>query len=382
MDHDKVDASTGSGVRGTAVNGFSFTNGSILSSGSVSGDGNLSFDNLSGSATVSNSTFAGAFTDNVRVANTSGTLNRITFTNDNFNGNSTTTGNTAVNLTANNGTTLDVTVTGSHFTSTRGQQFQLSMNGTVTSDVVFTGNTISNAQTALSGGGGVLLATGGGAGSVPTLTYDISNNSVRDAVGAAISVSKGSGTGSATGTISGNTIGVTGVTDSGSAQGDGVAITHVGGGSTSTTITNNAIAQFNNNGISLQIGDASSGGNGSMAATVQGNTVSNPGSFALNGFFLNSGTTSGDAHTVCLTFGGAGAAANAITGGGSVPNGGFDARLRQRMATTVRLAGYAGANNNNAAVQSYVQSQNGGTPTVSVSNSVPTGGGFVGGTCP
>jgi hypothetical protein len=381
MDGDKIDASTNSGVRGTAVNGFSFTNGTILSSGSVSGDGNLSFDNLTGSASVSNSTFAGAFSDNIRVANTSGSLNRLTLTNVTLNGNSTTTGNTAVNLTANNGTTLNVTVTGSHFNSTRSQHFQLSMNGTVTSDVVFTGNTIANVQTALSGGGGVLLATGGGSGAVPTLTYDISNNSIRNAVGAAISVAKGSGTGSATGTISGNTIGVTGVTDSGSSQGDGVAVTHVGGGSTSTTITNNAIAQYNNNGISLQIGDHTTG-NGSMLAIVQSNTVSNPGSVALNGFLLNAGTSSGDAHTVCLKFGGSGAAANSITGAGSAPNGGFDARLRQRMATTVRLAGYVGANNDNAAVQTYVQSQNGGTPTVSASSSVPTGGGFVGGTCP
>jgi hypothetical protein len=190
MDNDKIDASTNSGVRGTAVNGFSFTNGSIASSGSVSGDGNISFDNLSGSATVSNSTFAGAFSDNIRVANTTGSLNRLTITNDNFNGNSTTTGNNAVNLTGNNGTTLNVTVTGSHFTNTRGQHFQLTMNGTVTSDVVFTGNTVSNSQTALSGGGGVLIATGGGSGAVPTLTYNISNNSIRDAVGSAISVTK------------------------------------------------------------------------------------------------------------------------------------------------------------------------------------------------
>jgi len=286
-----------------------------------------------------------------------------------------------VNPASKKGTTMNVTVTGTHFNATRAQQFQLSLNGTVTSDLVFTGNTISNSQTALSGGGGVIVATGG-AGGIPTLTYDISNNAIRDAVGAAITVSKGSGTGSATGTITGNTIGVVLIPNSGSSQGNGIFVNHVGGGTSSTTIRNNAISQYNNNGISLQIGDATNGGNGSMLAIVESNTTSLPGAFALNGFLLNAGTITGDAHTVCLKLGGSGAAANAITGGGFAANGGFDARLRQRMATTVRLAGYAGANNNNAAVQSYVQSQNGGTPTVSASNSVPTGGGFVGGTCP
>jgi hypothetical protein len=65
---------------------------------------------------------------------------------------------------------------------------------------------------------------------------------------------------------------------------------------------------------------------------------------------------------------------------GSGPSADF--RLRQRMATTVKLPGYAGANNDNAAVIAFVQSRNGGTPTGSVSNTVPTGGGFIGGTCP
>jgi hypothetical protein len=154
----------------------------------------------------------------------------------------------------------------------------------------------------------------------------------------------------------------------------------VGGGSSIVGITNNVLAQYNNNAIHIQGGDASAGGNGSINATVTGNTISNPGNLSgliLNGLHLNWGTSSGDAHQACLSIGGAGGLANSLTGSGA--NGGTDFRLRQRMATTVRLPGYAGANNDNAAVVAFVQGNNGGTPTGSVANSVPTGGGYVGG---
>jgi hypothetical protein len=54
--------------------------------------------------------------------------------------------------------------------------------------------------------------------------------------------------------------------------------------------------------------------------------------------------------------------------------------VRQRQSTTVRLPGYGGANNNDAAVVAFLQGRN----TVSAgngasSNTVPTGGGYVGG---
>jgi hypothetical protein len=378
MDGDRIAAATRSGVRGTTVNGFTFTNGDVGTSGSLAGDGNISFDALTGSATVSNSSLAGGFNDNLRVVNTGGVLNRLTITNVNFNGNNTASGNNAAQLSGTTGT-FNVTATGNHFNATRAQHFQLSLGGVVTSDLVFTGNTISNSQIALSGGGGVLVTSGGT--SVPTLSYNISNNSIRDAVGTAINVTKGAGTGSANGTISNNNIGLVGVLNSGSQQGSGIAINHIGGGTSFATVTGNQIFQYNNTGITVQVGDKTTG-SGSVVAIVTGNTIAAPGLFASNGFLLNAGTTTGDAHQVCLTLGGAGAAANSLTGSAVVANGSTDIRLRQRMATTVRLAGYVGANNDNSAVQSYVQSNNGLTPTASAANSVPTGGGFVGGVCP
>jgi hypothetical protein len=73
---------------------------------------------------------------------------------------------------------------------------------------------------------------------------------------------------------------------------------------------------------------------------------------------------------------------NNLVGSGSgvtAPNN-QEFRLRQRQSTTVRLPGYGGANNNDAAVVAYIQGRN--TVTAgngAASNTVPTGGGYIGG---
>jgi len=356
-----------SGVNGTSTSG--------------AGEGSVAFTGLQGSVSVTNCNISGALTDNFRVLNNAGqTLNRITVTATTFGPNSTASGNDGLVLQATNGT-LNATVASCFFTSARGDLFQLDLHGTASSDLIFTGNALSNNHpNILSGGGGVTIG-GGGVGDSPTLTYLIDGNTMRDALGSALLIAKGTGTGNFSGTVSNNTIGVIGLANSGSAQGSGIFINTVGGGSQTTHITGNQIRQYNNNGIQLQIGDASQGGNGSLNATVTGNTIAQPGTFASNAVFLNVGVLTGDAHQVCFSFGGAGAVANSITGSGA--NGATDFRLRERFATSVRLPGYAGANNNNAAVVTFVQGNNGGTPTGTVANNVPTGAGYIGGApCP
>ncbi len=111
--------------------------------------------------------------------------------------------------------------------------------------------------------------------------------------------------------------------------------------------------------------------------------MAEPDSFALHGLRLNIGTTAGDAMFVCATIGGAGALKNTLTNSGLVANGGFDLRSQQRFNTTIRLPGYGGANNDNAAVTTFLSGQN-TFSTSSVSQNVAGGGGgYVGGAaCP
>jgi hypothetical protein len=217
-----------------------------------------------------------------------------------------------------------------------------------------------------------------------TGTFDISNNTMRDSRGTALAVNKLGGGGSFSGSITNNSIGVAGVANSGSSEGSGIFMLTDGTGTYTATVTGNTVRQYGNFGIFMQTGGSGVVGSGTMKATVTGNTVSNPGTlvFAKNGIQLNAGTTPGDTYQVCLTLGGAGALRNTLVGTGT--DGGTDFRLRQRQSTTVRLPGYGGANNDDAAVVSFVQANNnaGGTPTGSANNTVPTGGGWIGGVCP
>ncbi|HEX2836409.1 MAG TPA: Ig-like domain-containing protein [Thermoanaerobaculia bacterium] len=372
-------------IRGNVVSGFSMSNTTIdgVNGNDPSADeASVSFAQLTGSASISNSTISGGIENNMTVLNTSGVLNRLTITSTTFGSMSTATGDDALLIDARNTAVVNVTVQNSTFTSARGDHFQLNLADTASSDLVFSGNSITNNHPAVISGGGGIRVTGGGSGSNVTGTLSITNNTMRDSLGTAIGVTKGAGTGSFSGTITGNAIGVAGIPDSGSSQGSGISVVHAEGGSSSINVTNNVINQYGNFGIFLQTGGTAVVGSGTLKSVVTGNTVANPGSlsFVKNGFHLNAGTLPGDTYQVCLTLGGAGALANSITGSGD--DGGTDFRLRQRQSTTVRLPGYAGANNDNAAVTSFVQSNNGGTPTGNVANTVPTGGGYIGGTCP
>jgi len=255
----------------------------------------------------------------------------------------------------------------------------------------------------VSGSTAVTISAGGSAGSFnPTMTYSITNNvinnnSANNASGTAIAVGKGgvSAAGSFSGTISGNTIGTAGVANSGSAQGSGIGVDIIGGGSHTVTISNNTIRQFTNFGILVQSGDTlGGGGTGSMTATVTGNNIAQPSpasataQFPTGGIRVVAGTNSGDTSKNCITLGGTAAAdKNVLTGTGTL--GGSELRLFQRFTTILAVPGYAGANNSNSAMNEFLAARNTVTDTtppidtssVNATNNVgPGGSGFLG-TC-
>ncbi|MHC1945960.1 cadherin domain-containing protein [Bradyrhizobium sp. UFLA06-06] len=365
------------GIVGTNVTGFTLGNTTVTGTNGTSvggiGEGDVYFTGLSGTASVTNSTFTGAALDAFHVFNNSGqTLNRITITGSTFATNSAA-GNSsgdALVFQATDGT-FNATVQNSTFTSARGDLFQLDLHGGVSSDLVLNGNSFSNNnQNIVSGGGGITISSGG-TGDHANLTFNIANNTMRDALGTALAISTGSGASSFNGTIDSNTIGVAGVANSGSAQGSDIGFVTMGGANSSVTITNNHLYQYNNDGIELQTGDAANGGNALLTAIVMGNTVSNPGTFGNHGFELNAGTVAGDAQSVSLTLGGTGAQENQFLGSGA--NGGTDIRLRDRFDTTVGLhagdgSSYGGGATDTAAISSYVLAHNTVTtaPTFSV----------------
>jgi hypothetical protein len=303
------------------------------------------------------------------------------------------TGNDGILISSNDSAGVTASITGSTFTHNRGDQFQLATNtsATGTNSVTFSNNTLTGDRGSTHGGtdlgGGVTISTEGSSDT----SFTLSNNNVQGAVDSALKVDLGTGsTAGATlsGTISGNTIGTAATADSGSAQTNGISATLQGSGTETVAITNNTIRQYNLNGINV----ATRLGAPTMNATITGNSVANPGAFALNGIFVNAGASSTgngggpDAGTLCAGIGGGGLLANAITGAGT--NGAdptaTDFRLRQRFATTVKLPGYLGTAGDTTAVVTFVKANNGVTPTGSATANFPTGGGgFIGGSaCP
>lgn len=372
----------GSGIRGTSVTGFTLDGGSSVRNNgddAAAGEAGIRFEELLGTASISQSTVIGSVQDNVRIVNTVGTLS-LSVVSTTFGANATATGRDGLYVEGAGAAMVAVSVQSSQFTGARSNLFRLRLGGSAQGNLALAGNTFANAHPAIQpGAGGVVVESGSGA---PTLAYDLTGNTFRGAVGSALVIQEGVGSGTFSGTVSGNSIGATGVVNSGSVNGSGISLVSVGAGSHTVAVKNNQIRQYNNQGVLLQIGDNSFGGNGSLNATVTGNVVAQPGTVvvAKNGIHLNAGLITGDNPQVCLDLGGAGALANSITGSGSGGAAGTDFRLRQRFLTTVRLPGYVGTNNNNVAVTTFEQGRNGGTPTGLVQNAVSTGGGgFAGG---
>ena len=355
-------------------------------------EGSIAFDDLHGSATISNSNISGGWEDNLRLRNTTGSLNRLTVSSTTFGNNNASNGNAAMNMAVTSGApTFNVTVTGCTFTGSRSHFVQYLLNGTgaASGDFQFTNNTITQAMTSISGAGGVYIDTATNA--TAGLTYNIQGNTIHSGTqtitGGDITVAH-FGTGNFTGTIDTNMIGTTGVSNSGSAQGSGITVDHYGGGTDTVHITNNTVRRYNDNGIEIDVGDAEYGGQGTVNVTVTGNTVAEPETAnALHGLYLDWGLESTpveDAMSICATIGGAGSLKNTLTGSGVAANGGLDLYSHERFHVTVRYPGYGGANNDNTAVGTFLNGQNTMSANYAVSNNVSAGGGgYVGGAaCP
>jgi hypothetical protein len=380
-------------MRGTTVNGLTLDNSVIDGTNGGSGvpaasaaspyfEGGVLFDQLTGSATVSNTAISGGLAWNFQVRNNSGTLNRITFSSDDIGANSTANGEDGILLEGLATSAVKATVQNTKFTSARGDLFQYIGNGSGGGDLQFLGNTLTNNHPAIATGGGGVTISGGAAG---TVAVTATNNTMQGADGQALFVRKSRGSGSMTATIDSNQIGVAGTANSGSVAGSGIELDNWGGGNMTSTVTNNQIRQYNNWGLYLQAGGGIAD-SGQFNTTIGNNTISNPGNNAavgnvFQGFQLNSGVTPTDSFSSCLNITGG----NSINGTGR--NGGTDFRIRQRQATTVKVVGYGGAAGDDAALAAYVAGlfvPNPAAPTgAAVSDYPTTGGGFVGGAgCP
>ena len=372
------------GILGYGVSGFTLDHTTMTGTygDNVNQDEDtVHFCTLTGSASITNDTISNGAETNLRIVNGSGTLNRLTITNDtiglNQNG-----GGDGTLLEADGGT-LNATVEDSTFQGSRGSPFQAVPQAGASMDLVFGapghGNTIHNTHPNIVPFAQDLNVAAGG-----TLTFDVNSNHFDSASAVqaqgGVFINATNSTANASGYFRNNTIGTSGVANSGSSGNDpGLDIESNGGGDLTIKVDNNQMFQWGSNGAGflLQAG-ATSGNPTTFNATVTNNTIAQPGTFAVantaQGFQLNNGTNSGENFTTCLLFSG-----NVVNGSGS-GGGGGDARFRQRFDTKVDMPGYTGAadgSTGSPTVVSYIQGLNPtGPPSVTTVSSTAAGGGF------
>ena len=375
-------------IKGRDVIGFTWDNNVVTgTNGTTSGEGGVYFrDNggvagLTGSASFTGGTIEGGSDDNVNIFNARGTLNRVTFTNMTIGHVGTLVGDDGVSIEASSGATINTTINGTTFLGTRGDAINITGQtpSTMDSDIIDSFMTNTQPGGPVAAGGRFLTLTTSG-----TATYEVSGNGtvaqpLSGSAGNMIFVNSANTGGNLSGRIASNRIGLS--------QASGIAVESNGSGNHTTLIDGNNVSNYNNHGIVVTFGDTCPLGAPCPAAptlnaTVTNNVVHSPGTLTVatndfNGFHLNSGTTAVDSFTACLDL-----RLNTLTGSGhgDTPPNNQEFRLRQRQSTTVLLPGYAGANNDDVAVVAFLQGQN--TESVgagAASNTVPTGGGYIGG---
>ena len=315
------------GIRGFSVNNFTLeystvngTNGTAagLPPPNGAGEGSVYFGNsttngMTGVGTVTNCIFAGGRARNFSVINTAGTLNRLTITGSQFglNQNFIDAGDSLSMESRNPGTILNATVRGSTFTGAPGDLVEFVAQSGTTMDVIFGGaaagqpNAMSNNHPLNNvGGGGMTIASAG------TLTFNVSNNTMRDANGSAVTMQLAAPLAgsnefrSLSGTFNSNTIGAAGVVHSGSKTGNGVFFSFADNATApkslaTVAITNNIIRNYTGNAA---IFADNTGGSYDVNAIISNNTAAEPGPGAFAGLALAAGApASADDIDVCAS---------------------------------------------------------------------------------
>jgi hypothetical protein len=372
------------GIQGNGVGGLTLSNVTISSNGNAVGERGIDVTELTGSGGMTSTTVTGSAESNVRIANTAGTLTAFNVTASTFSTTNFTTGDDGFLVEQNGTGTMNLSLIGNTFTDNKGDHFQVASDADAVGAINFTfsGNTLTttaaNDPNVL--GGGITISPSGST----DVTFTINGNNIQQAFDDAINLNLGTASTAAAsmiGTVSNNTIGSAGAVDSGSESSNTITVTSNGAGVSTVAVTGNQVFQYSNAyGIFVTTKEGSS----TLNATITGNTIANPGTFAINGIHFQAGATASDNGLLCAVVTG-----NNATGAGhpAVPDA--DIRLRQRFSTTIRLPGYAGASSDTTAVNSFVSGNNdpaGATPAplvTSVHNVGGGGSGFVGGAvCP
>lgn len=349
------------GLNGKGVSNLTMNNSSIQNVGDEVLEDGFQVSNLSGTCSISNSSFTGNFHRQFEVQNSAGTLN-LTVTGSTFD-------RLTYVSTSAQGVLIAGRLTASITASIKSSLFQNNFGSAVFAQSIDNANvnvTIGSAGTStIPAEGNTFTNNSLGfqvtADNASTMNFNIGNNicTVTAAVtsGATpFSIRKGTGsTGSVTGTVGYNTIGNSVAQSGNNCSGcNGLSITDEGsGGGMNVVVRNNLIQHVNQRGIEaiMQLNDL-------MSIIVINNTIQSPDATIGQAIFGQAGNDATDNGTLCMEIQGNVIGGNWDTGVGVTRN----IRLRQAPAggpaifrlrnltgsTPADVINYLNANNTNA----------------------------------
>jgi len=358
-----VDGSVQIGINGNNVSGFSLVNSEVKNAGDEAGESGLLFQNLNGTATLTNANIHNNRANQMYVEKLTGSLT-LNVTGSTFSNSVSPSGAQGLFVSARNSASAIVNVSSSTFSGNFGNGLQVLGANSAVHDVTVTTSTFTNDNA------GINLGTS----NASNMTFSITNNATFTGMQLqAINIARATpNTGSLTGTISGNTIGTTGVIGSACAVAaicDAIDLRSFGAsGTLGVTMTGNAIHGVEGGALNAQ---ASSGAN-SLQLKVSSNTFTDPDPASTgNAILVQSGALSTDTTSVCADI-----FSNTILGLWDLNGSGTAIRVRNRFAgTTFRLPGYLGAGNSTAQVAAFLTAQNGGALASATINANTFGGG-------
>ncbi|MEA2283950.1 MAG: hypothetical protein QOK21_4560, partial [Solirubrobacteraceae bacterium] len=293
------------GIFGQNVTNFSLHDSNVGTSG-VNGtlvtEASVAFVNLTGTAVFDGDTIAGGRGDNLRVVNSSGSLNftlEDSAAHQGVIGLNNLNGNDGAHFETSGAASLTLTVDGVDFAGARSDLLEVRALGSSTQNISILNSHFANTHANTIGGGGGVTLTGGGAGTNITVDYDVDGNTFTGALGNALTASYSQQSGTVRGYIHNNTVGVhDGVagTQGSAGGGDGIAVAlnKTGASGTATyivTIDANHVYDVDSGvgGISLQSNGALSAGAGTLEATVTNNVVAEMGDFVFGALYASVG---------------------------------------------------------------------------------------------
>jgi VCBS repeat-containing protein len=281
------------GINGSSVTDFTLTNSTVSGNGNAVGENGIEFTNLAGNVLISGTTVHNSFSDGLKIANTSGTINTLNIKNDTFDQSI-----IPVTPAGGNGVLVDLqgtavltdgSISNSTFTNNFSNGILVNTNNTAiigvndatsssTHGFVVSGSTFHNNNISIQFG---VFGTS-------DLTTDIQNNTIVNTTRTATSGPNSTstaivvGTSSTAGTgatlnarIEGNTIGSAATAGSGSSTGSGIRAVFQGLADATILINNNTIRQAPDGfGIDMEsLGSTSGGPVPTSDVTITNNNV-------------------------------------------------------------------------------------------------------------